>query len=246
MHGNPLRGARYLIRGLTLLWEPGVKRFVLGPVVLSLITFFLVFVWLYRWFEGWVHTIAAALPEWLTWASGLVWLLFGLVLLLSLSYLFTTLTLLISAPFTGLLAEAIERRLTGDQPARLSGHALIRDMGLSLLRVAQTLAYFLVFGVPLFVLSVIPGVNLVALPAWILFNAWYFGIQYLDIPMANHRIPFPMVRHWAGLHRLTSLGFGGLVMVITLIPLLNLLVVPAAVAGATLFWVENRDPDQKK
>ena len=37
---------------------------------------------------------------------------------------------------------------------------------------------------------------------------------------------------------LLALGFGGAVMVATAIPLVNFLVIPAAVAGATVLWVE--------
>ena len=38
--------------------------------------------------------------------------------------------------------------------------------------------------------------------------------------------------------RLTALGFGGGVMLMMLIPGLNFLAMPAAVAGATALWVD--------
>lgn len=240
MKGNPLAGAGYLIRGFGLIWQPGIKRFVVIPFLLSALSFFLIFVWLYGIFDGWAVQAADWLPGWLDWASSGIWLLFILTLLLSLSYLFTTVAVLVGAPFNGLLAEKIEHHLAGTQPPSLPWGKILAEMWANLVRVAQTLTYFLLFGIPLLILSFIPFINLLAVPAWLLFSAWYLGIQYLDTPMSNHRIPFSEVRTWAAHLRLTSLGFGGLTMIFTMIPLLNLLVVPAAVAGATAFWVEQR------
>ncbi len=37
-----------------------------------------------------------------------------------------------------------------------------------------------------------------------------------------------------------SLGFGGSVYLVLLIPFVNILMMPAAIAGATLFWVRER------
>ena len=52
--------------------------------------------------------------------------------------------------------------------------------------------------------------------------------QYIDYPADNHK------KRWQ------SLGFGGIVYLVLLIPVVNLLMMPAAVAGATLFWVRER------
>ncbi|NVL30136.1 sulfate transporter CysZ, partial [Pseudomonas syringae pv. actinidiae] len=43
--------------------------------------------------------------------------------------------------------------------------------------------------------------------------------------------------------RWQSLSFGGIVYVALLIPVVNLLMMPAAVAAATLFWVRERGTD---
>ena len=44
--------------------------------------------------------------------------------------------------------------------------------------------------------------------------------------------------------RLLSLGFGGAVMAALAVPVLNFLVIPCAVAGATAMWVEQLDGDK--
>ena len=40
--------------------------------------------------------------------------------------------------------------------------------------------------------------------------------------------------------RWQSLSFGGVVYLVLLVPVVNLLMMPAAVAGATLFWVREQ------
>jgi CysZ protein len=39
------------------------------------------------------------------------------------------------------------------------------------------------------------------------------------------------------------MSFGGIVYLVLLIPVVNILMMPAAVAGATLFWVRERGAD---
>jgi CysZ protein len=64
------------------------------------------------------------------------------------------------------------------------------------------------------------------------------AISYLDYPMANHGLSFPEQRRQLGQRRYLALGFGGATMFALAIPLVNFLVIPAAVAGATILWVE--------
>jgi len=45
---------------------------------------------------------------------------------------------------------------------------------------------------------------------------------------------------WLREKRWQSMSFGGIVYLLLLIPVVNILMMPAAVAGATLFWVRER------
>ena len=74
--------------------------------------------------------------------------------------------------------------------------------------------------------------------AWFLLGAWMMSLQFVDYPMDNHRLPFRDVRDACAARRLSTTGFGGAVAFFTGIPLLNLVVIPAAVIGATLLWCE--------
>jgi len=61
-------------------------------------------------------------------------------------------------------------------------------------------------------------------------------IQYVDYPADNDGVNFRKTIEKLKTRRTQSLIFGSLVTVLIGIPLLNLIVMPAAVAGATLFW----------
>ena len=88
----------------------------------------------------------------------------------------------------------------------------------------------------------IPVVNLAAPFIWLAFSAWMLAISYVDYPMGNHRMGFAEQRQALARRRLTSLGFGGIVTWAVLIPIVNLIVMPAAVAGATKLWLDRIEP----
>jgi len=89
----------------------------------------------------------------------------------------------------------------------------------------------------LLLLLLIPVVNVGASVLWMLFSAWMMTVQYVDYPMANHHLFFKDQRARLRKRPLLAWSFGGLVMVCTLIPVLNFVVMPAAVAGSTALWV---------
>ena len=100
------------------------------------------------------------------------------------------------------------------------------------------LAYYLPRLLLLLVLSFIPGINLFAPIFWFLFGAWMMSIQYCDYPMDNNKVSFKDMLRLLKKQRLTSLGFGGLVQLGMMIPIVNFFLMPVAVIGATLYWIE--------
>ena len=76
-----------------------------------------------------------------------------------------------------------------------------------------------------------------------LLGAWMMSIQYVDYPVDNHRGSFADVKEAVRGRRLSSMGFGGFVALCSSIPVVNFFVVPAAVVGATLLWVEELQYD---
>jgi CysZ protein len=96
----------------------------------------------------------------------------------------------------------------------------------------------MLWALALFLISLIPVINLIAPVLWVIFGSWLLSLEYLDYPMGNHDLVFDEEKRRLGERRGIALGFGGAVMVLTSIPIVNFVTMPVAVAGATLLWVE--------
>ena len=238
-----LHGTRYFFTGLRLLTRSGLKRFVAIPFIIN-VAVFAVVLWVgLQWFEQFLDRI---LPSWLDWAEFILWPLFALSFFLSVFYLFALLMNVIAAPFNGLLAEKVEQYLRG-QPHVASGTnttQLLKDIPRSIGNEVSKLVYFLVRSIPLLILFLIPGVNVAAPFLWFLFSAWMLSLEYLDYPFSNHGIPFKTTRALVRKRRGHSIAFGAAITGFTMIPLLNFIVMPAAVAGATAWYVDSLGAEQ--
>lgn len=239
MLGQPLVGAAALLKGARLLSAPGVRLFVVVPLVVNILLFTLSIWVLAMRFSPMVERLMGYLPDWLLWLEWLFWLLFALAAILLVFFLFSILANLIAAPFNGLLAEAVERHLNGEVPppgGSLLG--VLKETPAAILDELRKIAYYLIRAVPLLILYLIPPLNIAAPFLWVLFSAWMMALKYCDYPMGNHTIRFREQRQRLAERRLLGLGFGGTTLLATMIPVVNFLVMPAAVAGATVLWHE--------
>jgi CysZ protein len=229
-------GPTYLLEGVRVLRKPGLRRFVLMPLLINVLLFGGLIGLAYGWVDDSSRYLVAKLPDWLHWLSYLVIPVFVLTSLVVIFYGFSIVANLIAAPFNGMLAEAVECHLTG---RRLEGdwRQLLRDVLPSILSELRKLLYFALRALPLLVLLLVPLVNVAASVLWVLFSAWMMTVQYVDFPMANHGLFFRDQRARLRKRPLLAWSFGGLVMLATLVPVLNFFVMPAAVAGATVLWV---------
>jgi CysZ protein len=231
-------GMHYLLTGLRLLRQPGLRRYVAVPLLVSTLLFAGALYGLGHWLEILLDGLLGKLPGWLDWLRYLLWPLFALAGVLVVFYTFSIFTNLVAAPFNGMLAEAVEKHLTG-QPIDTGGwRALARDIVPSLLSELRKLLYFAVRAVPLGILFLVPGINVAAPFVWALFSAWMLAVEYIDYPMANHWLHFAKQRSILRDNRRLAYGFGGSTLLLTMVPILNFIAMPAAVAGATAMWVD--------
>ena len=119
---------------------------------------------------------------------------------------------------------------------------MVHDSVLSQLR---KLVYILLWSVGLLLISLIPVINFVAPFLWVIFGSWLLSLEYLDYPMGNHELDFKREKQILAARKGLALGFGGSVMALTSIPLLNFIVMPVAVAGATILWVEQLEHESQ-
>jgi len=244
---NKRTGMHYLLEGLRLIRQPGLRRYVAMPLLISTIVFSGAILGLSHWLEILINMLLGYLPSWLDWLRYLLWPLFAIAGVLIIFYTFSVITNMIAAPFNGILAEAVEKHLTG-QPVETGGwQALVKDIIPSIFSELRKLLYFILRAIPLGILFLIPGINLAAPFLWALFSAWMLVIEYVDYPMANHLLHFSQQRKLLRRRRVLAYGFGGSSLLMTMIPFVNFLAMPVSVAGATAMWVgELKDNAQKQ
>lgn len=79
-------------------------------------------------------------PDWLQWLNYLLWPVVVLSILLVFGYFFSTIANWIAAPFSGLLAEQLEARLTGATPPDVGVFGIMKDIPRIMKREWQKLA----------------------------------------------------------------------------------------------------------
>ena len=235
---NPFSGIGYFFQGLRLIVQPGLRRYVIIPLLINF-TLFAGLIWFgSSQFELFLQWLMPELPEWLQWSEWLLWAVFAVSALLILFYVFSLLANVIASPFNGLLAEAVERHLTGEaQDADGGWKKMLSELVPTIIDELRKLLYLVAWSLPFLLLFLIPVINLAAPFIWLAFSAWMMTVEYADYPMGNHGLRSDEQKRRLGGKRLMSLGFGGAVTLATMTPVLNFIVMPAAVAGATAMWV---------
>ncbi len=229
-----LHGASYLWRGYALLRRPALWPYVVMPLVINVLLFALAFgalIWAWDWAAT---TWLAESWQWLKWL--LLPLLLGAFLLIVMTA-FLMLAQLIASPFNGQLSDRVELLLTGQVRAggQLSFWAIVR---LALRDELHKRVYFLSRALLLMLLLLVPGLNLLSPFVWLMFSAWALSLDFAGTPLGNAGFDFPAQRVWAKQQRAVAIGFGLVITGAALVPILNLTVMPAAVAGATCWWVD--------
>ncbi|MBF0110293.1 MAG: sulfate transporter CysZ [Magnetococcales bacterium] len=226
-------GIGCLVQGMGLIFRPGARRFVLIPLFVNVLLFSLLVGYGLGWVDDLLIWMDGVLPDWLHW---LRWLVVPLLLVGVVLFVFSTFTMvanLIASPFNSHLAAVVEGIVAGGRPvARDPGGAIVNEIG----KVFYSLKWMFLF----LILFLIPGLQAAITPLWLLFCVWMMAVEYGDYPMAIHGMSGTAVRRHLRRHLGGSLGFGVAVMGLMMVPVVNLLAMPAAVAGATVFWLKTR------
>lgn len=237
---NSLSGAGYLLTGVKLIMRPGLRRFVLMPLLINILVFSTVIWYGVMRFDSFLDWWHSKIPSWLLWLDWLLWPLFVLALLIVVFYSFTLVANLLASPFNSLLAEKVQLYLTG-RPLQEGGgwKKATSEILPTLIDELKKLIFAAFLAIPFLILFLIPGVNLAAPFLWFLYTAWILALEYSDYPMGNNGLKFREMRARLRKRRLLALGFGAATAGLTMIPVLNFVVMPSAVAGATAMWVND-------
>jgi len=231
---NPSIGLKSFIEGFSLARHPALRAYIWVPVLVSLVVcvtgLYLAFDYLIDATDRWI----ASLPDWLSWLDLLLTPLLYVVGVLGGAWLFALLAVLIASPFLGAFSMALERVRFGTAPEVETG--ILTDIGSSIARESRKLLYYLPRLLLVFVLTLIPVVNLAAPAIWLLFGAWTMAVQFVDYPTENRQRPFRETLIKLKSNRAAALAFGLCATAALMIPLLNFLLIPVAVSGGTLLW----------
>jgi CysZ protein len=175
--------------------------------------------------------------DWSTGLRDLLQVLGGLALLgaaVTLGVLtFTAVTLAIGDPFYERISELVENRY-GGVPNQVEV-PFWAGLGRSVVDSLRLIGMSILVGIPLFALGFVPFVGQTVAPVLgALFGGWLLALELTGAPFQRRGQRLRDRRRVLRANRPLALGFGVAVFLCFLIPLGAILLMPAAVAGATL------------
>ncbi|MFI6075113.1 EI24 domain-containing protein [Actinoplanes sp. NPDC051343] len=231
-------GASLLGRGLELvLRSPRLLALGLLPALIAGILYIVALIFLIRFVPD-LARFATGFAD--GWASGLRDLLevlagiaiVGVAVLLGM-LAFTAVTLAIGDPFYERISELVERRYGGVPDAVEVG--FWPSLGRSVIDSIRLITLSIVFGIPLFLLGLVPVAGQIVSPVLgALVGGWLLAVELTGAPFQRRGQRLRDRRRVLRANRPATLGFGVAVFLCFLIPLGAILLMPAAVAGATL------------
>lgn len=233
-------GIGCFIAGIHLIRQPNLRRFVIIPLLVNVVLFSFASWLLWHYLST---TVDEMLPSWLSWLAWLILPVFMMSILAVVYYSFTLVANIIAAPFYGQLAKGVEAQLKGQPYVDIESDSLLREVLQMLGLECRKLSYYLLRAIPLLILSIIPGVNVISLPLWLLFSAWFLTFEYGGYSFENHKILFNEQKRILNKSRLNSMTFGGISLLATMIPIVNLFAPAITVAGATKMFYERGELD---
>lgn len=236
------RGLSFPFRGAKLVYfeNPDLIRYWAVPIVVTSAVL-IASLWAVFHYDDAIVSMVWSEPartgdDWEGWALAVAHGAFELVidvLLLVLAFLVTLIvSSVVAAPFNARLAEVLDERVTRTQPPAFE----LARVAMDLVRAAAIELGFAVVNAILFVAGIAlpvasPGLFVIGMIAW----ALYFGIAYVDAPLASRGLTLGERLRFVRQQPMAMLGFGTGVGVFLLVPIVNLLFMPAAVAGGVLF-----------
>ena len=227
-------GLGSFLQGARLARARSLRRFVWAPMALSFVAVSLLLVPGHDAVEAAAGWIVALVPDWLDWLGAvLAFLLYVLGLVLAV-WAFGFISVLLASPFLGILSARAEREAFGDGPDH--DESLSAAMAGALKREGRKLAYHLPRLAGLFVLTLIPIVNVAAPLLWFAFGAWMLALHFVDFASENRGLQLDDTIARLRANPGPAFGFGAAVALLMAVPFAALVVIPAAVCGGAVLW----------
>lgn len=240
--GYPFRGARLVYRE-----HPELARYWAPPIVLAAIAMACA-AWLVlehrdalfqmMWpathgGDGWLDALMRGARSFVRFIITLLAIGIGFVVAL-----FTA--QIAAAPFYDALSHAVEALRAGHSPEPTSLAELLRDAARSVQLATVKLAIYIAWMVPLWLLGLfVPVVGPISQAALgFALTVAFLAVDHLDWAAARHGLSVGERLGLLGAYPGPLLGFGLCVWCFLFIPVVNLFLIPAAVAGGTLLFID--------
>ena len=187
--------------------------------------------------DGWLISVGRFI-------HGLLEVVLGFVLLVGGLIVVQILTSVFAAPFNDALSEALEKRFTGVGGAAFTWSGLAADVLRTIALESGKLGLYLGVMIPALLFSwLVPGCGQIAYSVFgFVFSVLYLAVDYIDWPAARRGLSVGQRARIARRNLWPMLGFGTGVWVLLFIPFINLLFMPAAVAGGTRLFLDLEGP----
>lgn len=232
-----VKGMFFLLAGIKMLPARGLKRFVILPIMFNLLLFVSFFYCVHHFFYPYSQELLLLLPAWMGFLHVVFLAIYFISCFLFFLSAFTVFCNLLAAPFNGLLAEKAQYLLYKEVIPELSFSTIVLR---SIKRQFQFIGYFIPRFLLMCLLFFLPVVHPVYPLLWFFFNAWILSVQFQDFALDNNLVSFGAMKERIYLNKAQTLGFGSLINLLSFIPILNLIIMPAAVIGGVLMYHSQR------
>lgn len=225
-------GLKAILLAVRILWRrPSILRWLVPPLLITIILDGLVFYFAY----GWLRTGIAALVSgdgYMSWLRTGLDVVGGVAVLFILGWTFAWLFLMLTSPFQDFISAEVEQELTGNTGAEPPGFSgFLRSIFQSLIQAIV----FSLLTVAFLVLGFIPLVGPLLLFVW---TAFALGYSFVAIPSGRMAHRFSQRVTFARNHRGAVFGLGTAVAGAALVPVVNVLLMPVFVVAGTALYVE--------
>lgn len=229
-----------LSSGLKLAFSKECRAYVIVPIFINVLILATGSYFVHLYLTELMDAYVQMLPEFFHFLSWVISFLVYAALAVIFCIIFSTVAIFIASPFYGLLSQKVELKLFGTQGNDDGFLDVLKDLPRIIIRQIQ----IVIFVIPRFllclILFIIPGINVIAPAVMFLFVAVTMVIQFTDFAFDNHKIPFKEMKKALQEQPVISLLFGSAVGLGMSVPILNLVVPPAAVCAGTVYFVRLR------
>lgn len=227
-------GPSCLARGARLAGAKPLRPFVWGPLAVSFVVIAVLLSLGHAALQDARAWLASLTPDWLDWLDDVLAPVFYVLGVIAAGWTLGFLAALLASPFLGALSARAEHEAFGTGPSNdeTLGLGIVR----TLVREGRKLAYHLPRLLGVFVLTLIPFVNVAAPFLWIAFGAWMLAVQFVDYAAENRGLDFRETVALLRANRAAAFGFGAPVALLLAVPFAAVVVIPAAVCGGALLW----------